>query len=166
MQVVIIFGSTGGATEEVAKKIAENLTYETKIIDIVNATVEDFSNSENLILGTSTWGDGDLQDDWEEFFDNLDEIDFNDKKVALFGIGDQDSYEDTFLDGMGTLYAKVKEKGATIVGDSVDASSFDFEESTAIIDGSFIGLAIDEDNQSELSDERIKIWTESLKSSF
>lgn len=166
MQVTILFGSTGGTTEEVANKIAENLSYEAKIIDIANATVEDFNNTKNLILGTSTWGDGDLQDDWDDFFTNLDKIDFSNKKVALFGIGDQDSYEDTFLDGMGTLYEKVKEKGAVIVGDKVDVSSFDFEESTAVQDGSFVGLAIDEDNQEELSDERIKSWAENLNSSF
>ncbi len=166
MQITIIFGSTGGSTEEVAQKIAENLSCETKLVDISNASNEDFQNSTNLILGTSTWGDGDLQDDWEDFFDELDNIDFNDKKIALFGLGDQDSYYDTFLDGMGILYNKVKERGATIVGDNVDISDFEFGESTACIDGSFVGLAIDEDNQNNMSDERIKTWTKNLESKF
>ncbi len=166
MQVTIIFGSTGGTTEEVAQAIAENLSCETQLIDIANASIDDFKNSENIILGTSTWGDGDLQDDWEDFFENLDNIDFSTKKVALFGLGDQDSYEDTFLDGMGTLYTKVKEKGASIIGDGVDSSGFDFEESTAQVDGSFVGLAIDDDNQSELSEERIKEWTKKIANSF
>ena len=166
MKVTIIFGSTGGTTEEVAQAIAENLSCETQLIDVANASIDDFKNSENIILGTSTWGEGDLQDDWEDFFENLDNIDFSTKKVALFGLGDQDSYEDTFLDGMGTLYTKVKEKGATIIGDGVDSSGFDFEESTAQIDGAFVGLAIDDDNQSELSELRIKEWTKKIDSNF
>ena len=166
MKVTIIFGSSGGTTEEIAQSISENLSCETELIDITNASKEDFINNTNLILGTSTWGDGDLQDDWEDFVDNLDDIDFSGKKVALFGLGDQDSYADSFLDGMGTLYEKTKERGATIIGDGVDSSSFDFYESTALKDGTFVGLAIDEDNQSELSQERIKVWTQSLKNKF
>lgn len=166
MKVTIIFGSSGGSTEEIAQSISKNLSCETELIDIANASIDDFKNNTNLILGTSTWGDGDLQDDWEDFFDNLDDIDFSGKKVALFGLGDQDSYSDTFLDAMGTLYTFVKEKKATIIGNGVDSSSFDFEESTAHINNSFVGLAIDEDNQSELSETRVKEWTKKLNNSF
>ncbi len=163
MQVTIIYGSTGGATGDAAQLIADRLSCETKLVDIADGSKEDFEGS-HLILGTSTWGDGDLQDDWDDFFDTLDEIDFSGKTVALFGIGDQDSYYDTFVDGMGILYEKAKEKGATIIGDGVDASSFDFGESRSIVDGSFVGLVLDEDNQDELSEERIKEWTKKIDS--
>lgn len=166
MQITIIFGSSGGVTKEIAQKISNNLDGETELIDVANATIENFENSSILILGTSTWGEGDLQDDWEDFIDNLDNIDFSGKKVALFGVGDQDSYYDSFLNGMGTLYAKVKEKGATIIGDGVDLSDFDFEESTAIENNAFVGLAIDEDNQSDLTDNRIIEWTKKLSNSI
>lgn len=166
MQITIIYGSTGGSTEEVAQRIAEQLSCETTLVDVANASKEDFENSSNIILGTSTWGDGDLQDDWEDFFEELDDIDFTGKKVAFYGLGDQDSYYDTFLNGMGTLYAKVKEKGAIIVGDGVSTDSYDFGESTAEVNGTFVGLGIDEDNQSELSEERIASWTKDLEDKF
>lgn len=166
MQITIIYGSTGGSTEEIAQSIAKNLSCETNLIDVADASAEDFKNSSNLILGTSTWGDGDLQDDWEDFFEELDNIDFNGKKVAFFGTGDQESYYDTFLDGMGTLHEKVKEQGGTIVGDGVSIENFDFGESTALINGTFVGLAIDEDNQDELSEKRVKEWTKKIDAIF
>jgi flavodoxin I len=163
--IKIIFGSTEGATQEVAETIAQELSHETEVIDIADASNDDF-DCENLILGTSTWGDGELQEDWDDFFSNLDDIDFSGKKVAFFGLGDQESYCDVFVDGMGTLYEKVKEKGGTIIGGDVDGDSFDFEESTAFIDEKFVGLVIDEDNQSELTEDRIKEWTAKINSSF
>lgn len=67
---------------------------------------------------------------------------------------------------MGTLYEKVKEKGGTIVGDGVSAEGFDFGESTAIVEGKFVGLALDEDNQADLSDDRIDAWVSSINSQF
>lgn len=166
MQITIIYGSSGGATGDVAESIAEKLSAETNVVDIANASNSDFEDATHLILGTSTWGDGELQDDWDDFFSNLDDIDFSGKKVAFFGLGDQDSYYDTFLDGMGTLYEKVKEKGGTIVGDGVSAEGFDFGESTAIVEGKFVGLALDEDNQADLSDDRIDAWVSSINSQF
>ncbi len=164
--IKIIFGSMGGATQEVAEAIAEELSHEVQIVDIADASSEDFEDSANLILGTSTWGDGELQDDWDDFFPNLDDIDFSGKKVAFFGVGDQEAYYDTFVFGLGTLYEKVKERGAIIVGGDVDSSSFDFGESTALVDSKFIGLVIDEDNQSELTQERIKEWVKKIYNCF
>ncbi len=165
MQVTIIYGSTGGATGDAAQSIAEKLSCETKLVDIADGSKEDFAG-ENLILGTSTWGDGDLQDDWDDFFETLDEIDFSGKTVAFYGIGDQDSYHDTFVDGMGILYEKVKEKGGAVVGDKQDISGYDYGESRAVVDGAFVGLALDEDNQDELSEERIAAWTDGLNRVF
>ncbi len=164
--IKIIYGSTEGATQEVAEAIAEELSHEAELIDISDASNEDFESSTNLILGTSTWGDGELQDDWDDFFPNLDDIDFSGKKVAFFGLGDQESYCDVFVNALGTLYEKVKERGATIVDGSVDSDGYDFDDSTALIDGKFIGLVIDEDNQSELTKERVKEWVKKIDSSF
>ncbi len=164
--IKIIFGSMGGATQDVAEAIAQELTHETELVNITDASNEDFEDSTNLILGTSTWGDGELQDDWEDFIENLDTIDFTGKKVALFGLGDQESYYDTFVGGLGILYEKVKERGATIIGDGIDSGSFDFGESSALVNDKFVGLVVDEDNQSELTEDRIKEWIAKINSSF
>lgn len=99
MQITIIYGSSGGATGDVAESIAEKLSAETNVVDIANASNSDFEDATHLILGTSTWGDGELQDDWDDFFSNLDDIDFSGKKVAFFGLGDQDFIMILFLMG-------------------------------------------------------------------
>lgn len=160
MQITIIYGSTNGTTQDVAEKIAKNLTAEAKILDVSRASVEDFETADLLILGTSTLGDGDLQDDWDTFFPELEKVNFQGKKVALFGVGDQESYCDTFVDGMGILYEKIVEKGGEIIADRNDASDYEFDASKALIDGNFIGLVIDEDNQSKLTNQRVQNWAQ------
>ena len=118
MAVGIFYGSSGGATAEVAEMIKKRLDTDANLIDIAGASPNDFMRYSHMILGTSTWGDGDLQVDWEEFFETFQTIDLRGKTVALFGLGDQEEYSETFLDGMGTLYMQAVKNGAHIVGDA------------------------------------------------
>lgn len=107
-----------------------------------------------------------IQDDWETFYDNeLDSIDFSGKKVAYFGEGDQDGYADSFQDAMGMLEEKIAELGGETAG-YWSTEGYSFSESKAVRDGKFVGLALDEDNQSELTEERIKRWVAQLKQEF
>lgn len=110
-------------------------------------------------------GWSDLQDDWDTYFPNLEKTDFSTKTVALFGLGDQEEYNENFLDAMGTIYEQVVKNGAKVVG-SWPTDGYEFDESTAIIDGEFVGLALDEDNQEELSDERVTRWIEQISPYF
>lgn len=115
-----------------------------------------------LILGTSTWGYGDLQDDWDMKLSILQKADLNGKTVAFFGLGDQGSYPDTFVNGMGTLYDTIQEKNVSIVG-FWPTAGYEFETSLAVRDGQFVGLALDTDNQDEQTNERIQAWVEQIK---
>lgn len=152
----IFYASSTGNTEEVANKIHEKLN-DFELIDIAQDGISKMNDCNFIIIGSSTWGEGDLQDDWEDCFDELQSIDFKEKTVAFFGLGDQDGYGDEFADAIGILYEVISEKGAKIVGHtSIDG--YDFDSSRAVVDGEFIGLVIDEDNQSELTDERIENW--------
>jgi len=160
MATVLVYGSSGGNCEGVGEKIAEVLNIEAQ--DIADFDVEEFANYDKVILGSSTWGDGDLQDDWEDKWDDFCEVDFSGKTVALFGIGDQEGYEDSFLGAMGTIYEQVSKKGAKIVGHT-STDGYEYEESEAEKDGQFVGLAIDEDNQDDLTDERIEAWVNAIK---
>jgi len=160
----LFYGSNGGATEDVAQRIAARLG-DVDLFAISESTIDRISDYEQVILGTSTYGDGDLQDDWDGVLSRLDDIDFSDRTVALFGLGDQDGFPDTFLDGMGILNEKLAERGARFVG-RWDSDGYDFMQSKAIADGGFAGLAIDEDNQSDLTDERIARWVDQLKAEF
>ncbi len=158
MNTCVFFGSTTGNTESVANKVAEALGCDCVSCDEVSKA----SDYELVVLASSTWGAGDLQDDWEDASTKLKDVDFSGKKVALVGVGDQSGYSDTFVNAMKALYDIVVSKGATIVGQtSTDGYSFDASES--VVDGKFVGLVIDEDNQSDMTDGRIKNWVESLK---
>ncbi len=163
-KIAIIFGSTMGNTESAASQIAEALSsHDVSLINVAKMTSDTLNDYSNLILGTSTWGCGDLQDDWECELSTLKSADLSGKTVALFGCGDSSSYPDSFVDGIGTLYEVVKAAGATVVGSVVD--DYSYCSSTAVVDGEFVGLPIDDDTADE-NDDRIAAWCESISSQF
>lgn len=159
MSVTVIFGSDGGATKGVASKISKKC--QGRVVDIKNATADDFENCHLLILGSPTYGDGTLQTDWEENIDKLRSANLKGKKVALFGTGDQQTYPLSFVDAMGILYDEVSERGAQVVG-FTDTAGYDYVESTAVRDGMFVGLALDQDTQSGMTEKRVTAWLSQL----
>ncbi|MBI5131305.1 MAG: flavodoxin FldA [Rhodopseudomonas palustris] len=159
MSVNVIFGSDAGATKAVASRIAKHTNG--RAIDIKAASVADFESCTLLILGTPTYGAGDLQADWEAHLDKLTQARLSGKKVALFGTGDQVSYPDCFVDAMGVLYDIVVEQGATVVGFTATAG-YDHTGSRAERDGQFVGLPLDQDNQSSKTEKRITEWVSRL----
>ena len=124
--------------------------------------VDDLQKYDNLIFGASTWEIGELQEDWESFIDVLEDVDYNGKTVAFFGTGDADGYPDTFVDALGIIYERIADSGAKFIG-QVDPDEYTFDESRAIIDGTFIGLPIDEDNEPDLTDGRLEKWANQIK---
>jgi len=164
MSIGIYYGTTTGKTEKVAEMIAYELGAEVaEVKDISNAISDELERFDVLIFGTSTWNVGEMQMDWETFVEEeLESVDFSHKRVAFFGLGDQEGYPDYFADGMGKLYHKVKERGAKIVG-SWNTENYDFDESEAVDNGSFCGLVIDEDNQEDLTERRIMEWCTILR---
>lgn len=159
MNVTIIYGSDGGATKAVASRIAKKIQGRT--VNIAAAKTADFEDCDLLILGAPTYGAGDLQSDWEANLDTLKAANLNGKKVALFGTGDQVSYAESFVDAMGTLYDQVVAQGGLVVG-FTDTAGYEHSASTAERDGRFVGLALDQDNQSSQSDKRITAWISHL----
>ncbi|MFP4007327.1 MAG: flavodoxin FldA [Spirulinaceae cyanobacterium] len=165
-QIGLFYGSTTGKTEDIAERIQEALGDDVVTLhEISEAENSDFEQYEKLIIACPTWDIGELQSDWDGYYPELDELDFSGKSVAYFGTGDQIGYADNFQDAMGILEAKISELGGKTVG-YWPTDGYDFNESKAVKNGKFVGLAIDEDNQSELTDERITAWTTQLKSEF
>jgi flavodoxin I len=161
--VGVFFGSDTGVTEEVTNILIENWDGDIDKHEITNVSGEDFANYDLLFLGISTWYDGDLQSDWEAFFEEFKQIDFTNKTVAIFGLGDQIGYGDYFIDGVGILAEVVENNGGRLVGEW-STEDYDFSESKADKgNGFFYGLAVDHDNQEELTDERIEQWLEQVK---
>ena len=146
-----------------AQTIAEKLgVASVDVIDASKITTEKVESYDILLLGTSTWGDGELQDDWYDAIKMIKTADLNGKIVALFGCGDSESYCDTFCDGMGVIYDQLKNSGCTFVG-AVSADGYSYSSSIAIIDGKFVGLALDDVNESGKTEERINSWVEEIK---
>lgn len=161
-KIGIFYGSTTGRTQEIVEAAAEKLG-DCDLIDVAKAKKEDLTKYNNLILAASTYGDGDLQTDWEDFATNLSEDDFSGKTVAIIGLGDQDSYSDTFCDAIGLL-ANIAKK-ATIIGKTKN-ENYDFQSSKGLDGDEFLGLALDEDNQSDLTSDRLNAWIDNIKGSF
>ncbi len=160
----LFYGTMTGNTTSVAEAIQvalADLVDEARCID--RAKADDFRAADLLILGGSTWGDGELTDDWADFFPQLDQIDFNGKTVALFALGDQVGYGYNFVSAMKLLYDKVIERGARVIGNRVPVEGFDFSHSESIVDGAFVGLVVDEMNEPELTDARIQAWATTIK---
>ena len=166
-KVGIFYASDTGNTEAIAEKMLAAFGEENaQIFDVSDADASDMEPFTNLIFSSPTWGSGDLQDDFDEFMEEISETDFDGKTIALFGLGDGVTYEDTFVDAMGQIYEVLEEKGCKIVG-SVSTEGYEFDSSLSEKeDGRFVGLALDEDNQDDLTDERITNWVAQLKSEF
>ena len=165
-KIGIFYGSTTGTTESVANFIAKSLGLTSDHVRSVNEmTPEMIAEYEVLLFGTSTWGVGELQDDWYDGIEKLKQADLNGKTVALFGCGDADSYSDTFCGGMREIYNTVKDAGANVV-DGVDSTGYTFDDSESVIDGKFVGLALDANEDDAKSEERIDNWIKLISSSL
>lgn len=163
----IFYGSSSGDTEYVAEQVQKMLGGEeyADVYNIVMANKKDIEKYDNLIFGTSTWREAGLQYDWDFYRNILEETDFSGKKVALFGLGDQVNYPYNFVDAIHVLYKIVKNNNGEIVG-GVSPDGYHFKKSKAFIDGKFVGLPIDEDNQYDKTVGRVRKWCETLKNQF
>jgi|SRR5574344_1527695 flavodoxin I len=162
-KTIVIYGSSTGTCEAIAEKIAEKLG--TEVINVQNLTAGIVAENQNLILGTSTWGAGEMQDDWYEGVNVLRDADLSGKTVALFGCGDAESYGDTFVGGIGELYNSIKDSGARFIG-SVATDGYTYDDSEAVVDGKFIGLPLDDINEDDKTDRRIDAWVAAISPSL
>ena len=162
-KTIVVYGSSTGTCEAIAAKIAERIGAEA--INVSDLTADVIAENDNLLIGTSTWGAGELQDDWYDGVDTLKGADLSDKVVAVFGCGDSASYSDTFCGAMKELYDAAKAGGATVVGE-VDIDGYTFDDSDAVVDNRFVGLALDDINEDDKTDSRIDAWIEQIKGSL
>jgi flavodoxin I len=153
-------------TAQTAHKIVEQIGNEN--IEEINAeevTTDKFMSFDNLILGVPTWFDGELPNYWDEFVPALEDLNLKDKKIAIFGAGDQKGYPENFVDAMGLMAGILEKQGAIIIG-FTSCEDYTFESSKANRGNQFCGLALDFENQVSLNKERIAAWSEQLKSEF
>ncbi|SMF63902.1 flavodoxin I [Alteromonadaceae bacterium Bs31] len=167
-EVGLFFGSDEGNTESVAYKIQAAFGEDMiDVLDVANVTQLEFANFEKLIFGIPTWDFGQIQSDWDDFWADLEEIDFSGKTVALFGLGDQFGYGDFFLDAMGMLHDVIVANGATVIGHwPTEGYEFDASKAKLADQDVFVGLALDEDQQPELTGQRLYAWCQQVANEF
>ncbi|UZJ42625.1 flavodoxin [Prosthecochloris sp. SCSIO W1101] len=159
-KTAIFYGSSTGVAESVAEKLAEKLN--ASILNVADNPTSELTNHDVLIFGTSTTGFGELQDDWASFISEVKDADLTGKTIAIFACGDSASFSDSFVGSMDEIYKEIKDKDCDIIG-FTETDGYDFNESPSVHDGKFVGLAIDDMNQSDLTDERIDNWVSLLK---
>jgi len=165
-KTAIIYSYNTKKTAKIAEKIKE--AFNDDQVEMVNAediTEDRFLSYEQLIMGVPTWFDGELPNYWDEFVPALEEMDLNGKKIALFGLGDQEGYPENFLDGVGIMADLLEERGAELVG-FTSVEGYSFERSRAQRGEEFAGLAIDYENQGSMNKERVTAWVEKLREFF
>ena len=171
----IFFGTETGNTRKIAKQIKKQFGDElmAKPLNVNRTEVADFLSYDYLILGTSTQGDGLLpglsaeceNESWEEFLPKIEDESFEGKTIAIYGLGDQVTYPMEFVNAIYFLYEFFEERGAKLVG-QWPIEGYSFEESLAVDDDHFLGLALDQDNQSDQTDARLAAWLQSISVEF
>ena len=165
-KIGLFYSFNSKKTARIAGIIHNNFTSD----DVQDVNVDDinkgnFPDFDNMILGVPTWFDGELPNYWDELMPALEEIDFSAKKIAIFGLGDQKGYPENFCDAIGIMALFFEEKGAQIVGKQ-PLTSYTFEASKAVRNNEFLGLPLDQENQSRLTASRIESWVAILKNEF
>lgn len=162
-KIGLYYDSDTGNTRKVAKQIRKHLGEEmVSLCNVVKATPEDFAEYDALILGTPTLGDGELTENWDAFLAQLEDVDLDGKTVALFGLGDQVGYGHEFVDALGILWEAITDLGASVVGEW-PTEGYEYSQSRAEVEGVFVGLVLDNDNQADLTPERLATWLEQVK---
>ncbi|MGB6127929.1 MAG: flavodoxin [Psychrilyobacter sp.] len=159
MKVRIYYGSTIGDTESIAQVLGEKLGAEVVPISL---GIKNIDCLDLILFGSSTWGYGELQDDWGDRINILGNINLSGKKIGIFGTGDQESYEDTFCDAMGIIGKAARNAGGEIIG-MTSKEGYNFSNSKALENNQLIGLALDINNQDDLTSSRIEEWVDQLK---
>lgn len=166
----LIFGTDTGNTEEVGDKISAGLAAlgcDVDMVNVTDASAEVIEAFDFIIMGIPTWDFGGIQEDWEDFEAQILATNLRGKIVALYGLGDQLGYGDYFLDAMGWLNERVLKAGATVIG-AWPTEGYDFEESLGVNKDKtlFCGLGIDDDQQFDLTDERIEAWVNLIAAEY
>jgi flavodoxin II len=164
----LFYGSSTCYTEIAAEKIQQQFPQGcVDIHNIADTPITEMLHYQQLILGIPTWDYGELQEDWENNWDALDELDLSQTTIALYGLGDQVGYPDWFLDALGYLHNKVIVQGARVIAYWPN-TGYEYNASQALThdQSQFVGLALDDENEFDKTDQRIQQWCDTLKHHF
>lgn len=167
-RVVLLFWGKGGNVERAAEKVYAMFDKDQiDMIDVASFDVSTIANYDLVILGGSTigaeiWTDVKDDNEWSRFFVAVEKVDLKGKYAAFFGLGDQVLYPDHYVDALGVFKEEMEMTKATIIGEW-PIEGYRFTDSDGYDGKMFFGLALDEDRQPELTEERARKWTDILK---
>lgn len=170
-KIGIFYGPEMGSVEKVARVIeakfgADNV----ELLAVKNCSEKDLQRFDKMVFGVSTIGktnwDSEYKDtDWDTFASVFSKVNWSNKKVAMYGLGDHIQYPQHFVDALGWVYERLENTEAEVVG-FCSVEDYTYEESEGIKDGLFLGLPIDEDNEAEKTDVRVSNWVNKLINEF
>jgi flavodoxin long chain len=165
-RVGIFYGSSKGATRKVAGKLARALGKQrVDLLDVRKCKAKRLLDYELIILGSPTYEKGKLQEDWYGFLDKMKKLNLDGCCAAVFALGDQKKYNKSFADALKPLHRAARKRGATMIG-AWPARGYKFKRSAGLKKDTFLGLVIDDDRQSALTNDRIRAWAEQLLEEF
>ena len=167
MTVGIYFATTTGKTEDIAERLHGLLSSAEEPKDISDVDdLSELTGHDGVICGIPTWNTGADSERsgtaWDSLLEDIGELELSGKKVAIFGLGDSSTYTENYCDAMEELHRYFKDAGASMVG-YVNKSDYTFDESKSVVGEQFCGLPLDEDSESDMTDERLASWAEKLK---
>lgn len=169
--IAIFYGSTTCYTEMAGEKIQEALQTLTGqkvgLFDIKDTPLSKSTEYDYIIYGISTWDFGELQEDWESTWDDIASLSLKGKNVALYGLGDQMGYADWFQDALGMLHDELVVLGCEISG-YWPTEGYEYTASKGQTDDGeyFVGLSLDDENQFDMSEQRIADWVNQVSHEF
>jgi len=173
-KILLLYAPKGGNVEKVSKAVSSIIGNENSdmlLIEEVNDKLISKISSYNKFvfiistIGRSNWDSFYTKIGWDLLLNEIRKLDLSNKIGSIIGLGDSLLYPDNFVDSMGILYEALKETNIKLVG-RFDEESYEFGNSMAIENGKFVGLPIDQDNEKELTEGRIKNWFEQVKKDF
>lgn len=164
-KILVLFWPQGGSVHKCAGLIHEMLdTNEADLVELTEFNPQSFNDYSLVIVGCSTvgadsWKDASKSDEWGPFFArmNKDGIDLKGIKVALYGLGNQVLYPDHFINSTRIIHDELKQFNPTFIG-KWPIEGYSFNDSEALVGDHFLGLALDEDTEGHLTEQRIEGW--------
>ncbi len=167
-KIGIFYASAGGNTTQIAEALKEAFEVDDEACILMEDdfdSIEQFEAYDVLFFGSSTWGQGDVHFSWVDALLEVssEEMSFEGKTMAFFGAGDSKKHGEHFCSALGKFYQQFSKAGAKVIG-FVDKEGYTYDASLAEVGDKLCGLAIDNINEEDKTEERIENWIEQLKS--
>ncbi|MDC1107130.1 flavodoxin domain-containing protein [Prolixibacteraceae bacterium] len=166
-KIAVLTSSQGKNTQKVVEKLKEFMPKSITLdsVDIDNSDGSELKKYKHLIMGVSTWFDGEIPYYWDEFLPSIEDQSFKSKKVAIYSLGDSKNYPDNFCDAIGILSEWLEKRGAKIIG-YVPIDNYIFDTSYYLDNEQFKGLPIEYKVDGSDWEKKLANWSKQIIKEF